>query len=760
MKIRTLTFLFTCLVSLQAMASATTRNFWYFLPEGPDVSGKVYIRATEKHLYQINTQSLRNYLQNAPKESTVEAPLSSFTIDLPYPDGSFHTFRVVEAPVMASELQAQYPEIRTYLGQGITDPTANIRFDLTPQGFHAMVFALEGTYFIDPYIHGNANVCIVYFKKHFQKEPEELARESGVLPGIYDIDSLVQVSKANGLLTPNGSIRRNYRLAVTTSKEYTLFHGNTVASALAAVVTSVNRITGVFEREFAIRLTLVANNNLLIFTAANDPWSNQNSTQVTINEAPIVINATIGLSAYDIGHVFNTGAGGLAQLQSVCTSNKARGVSGLTSPVSDPFDVAYVCHEIGHQFGATHTFNSSDPDCLAQRSSGTAVEPGSGTTIMAYAGLCPGQNVSFNTDDYFNTVSYEQVVAFSSNFTPCVQSIGNGNSIPTVSLPAGSGTFTIPRGTPFSLTGSGSDANGDALTYNWEQVDIGPATAPNAPTGNSPVFRSVRPDTTPTRFFPPLSVLRSGTSVVPEVGEALTNYARNLSFILTVRDNRAGGGGVNNTTPFVLTVSGQGPIEITSPSVTSAAGNFLGWSNAATQLRQITWNVNGTNTAPLNIANVRIEFSTDNGLTWPIVLKASTPNDGLDSIVVPNVSTLTGRLRIVSTTPNLWYAWARATIRINAVTGIDRAVESKPVLDVYPNPASHSLQVQINPEEWSNTPAYQLTDVQGRVVQQGNLPITNDEGLHTLSLQAMQGLYYLRLFDRDRFAITKIVVQP
>ncbi len=747
-----LSFLLAVSTSL-ALANPITQNYWVFLPEGPTIQGDNYIQARQKRLYQMNHNSMKQYLLGSPLEANVDPMNSSYLLHLPNPEGSFDIFKIVESSIMEAPLQEQFPNIRTYLGQGITDPRANIRLDITPAGFHAMVMTWDKTWFIDPYLHGNPDFYIVYNKADFIKHHSKQFIESEPEAGQFPMDSLLNEA-AQKIATPNGSTRRTYRLAVATSRQYTNFHGGTVSAGLAAVVTTVNRVSGLYEREFAIRFILVASNNLLIFTDVNDPWTDQNSTQTTIAQASTVINGQIGSTAYDIGHVFNTGAGGLASLQSVCGVNKARGVSGIGAPIGDPFDVDYVCHEIGHQFGARHTFNASSGSCLTNISSTNAYEPGSGTTIMAYAGLCAPQNIQSNTEDYFHVANYLEVLAFvnSGGGGSCAQTNATGNTPPTAT-PFG-GTFTIPKNTPFSITGFGFDANNDPLTYNWEQFDLGPQGPPTSPTGNAPVFRSVRPDTIPTRYFPPLSFLKQGTNAVVPSGEALVNYGRNTTFRLTVRDNRAGGGGRNNTSPFTVIVSDLGPINVTAP--TSTIGTFLGWNSAVGQSRTVTWTVNNTTQSPLNIANVRIEFSADDGLTWPYILAANTPNDGTESIIVPNVSTQFGRLRIISVTPNIWYAWARTRIVLTAVNGINDISLTDAAVEVYPNPAQDRVSLLLDDNWNSSSLSIHLVDIAGRKIKTWENPqsMINNELEFSLPMFIQNGMYYIQVED-SQHRITK-----
>jgi hypothetical protein len=234
----------------------------------------------------------------------------------------------------------------------------------------------------------------------------------------------------------------------------------------AAIVTSVNRVVGVYEKEVATRMILVANNNLVEFLDANtDPFNGNNSAGILINESQTVNDANIGFANYDVGHTFSTGGGGLAQLNSPCGPSKARGITGLPTPTGDAFDIDFVAHEIGHQFGGSHTFNGQQGNCSGgNRSAASAYEPGSGTTIQAYAGICGSDNLQPNSDPFFHARSFDQISNFVFAGGACGVISNTGNNLPVVSLLPNNG-LSIPISTPFTLTGTATDADGDPLTY-------------------------------------------------------------------------------------------------------------------------------------------------------------------------------------------------------------------------------------------------------------------------------------------------------
>ncbi|MFZ1517146.1 MAG: reprolysin-like metallopeptidase [Ignavibacteriaceae bacterium] len=627
---------FTILLSVQfVFAQVNSLNLWQDINEAQIVTvGQRYIFPQQFRSLKLDVEGIKTFLSNAPLEYSNAAKTKYLKIYLPIPDGSMQSFDIVESPVMAPELAAKYPEIKTYMGKGIDDPFAVVRFDLTPLGFHAMILSPNGNIFIDPYALGDTENLISYYTKDFSNPSKSFECEV-----ISDENRLQELNylKESMLLTPTGPQLRTYRLAVACTGEYAAFFGGTVPFALAAVVTSVNRVNGVYEKEVAVRMVLVANNDTLIFTnASTDPYSNTNGGAM-LSQNQTTVDTRIGSANYDIGHVFSTGGGGVAYLGVICINgSKAGGVTGSSAPVGDPFDIDYVAHEMGHQYSGNHSFNGSAGSCSGgNRNASTAYEPGSGSTIMAYAGICSPQNLQNNSDAYFHVVNFDEIVSYT-NFgsgNGCAVITNTGNGAPTVTVPAGG--FYIPKSTPFALTGSATDPNGDPLTYCWEEYDLGPAGAPGTPSGNAPIFRSWNPTTSATRYFPRLQNLLNNTTVI---GEILPTYTRVLNFRLTARDNKLGGGGVNYAQMQFNVDGNSGPFAVTSPNTN------VTW--AGESLQNITWNVTNTNIAPVNCANVKILLSTDGGQTFPTTLVASTPNDGSESVTIPNTPSTTARIKV------------------------------------------------------------------------------------------------------------------
>jgi Metallo-peptidase family M12B Reprolysin-like/Secretion system C-terminal sorting domain len=613
-------------------------------------NGNRVIVPTKYNTVKADINQLKSFLWSLPSEKNVNQNLAPI-LQIPMPDGRMVRFRVWESSIQEPALEAKFPEIKTFAGQGIDDRYASIRFDIGPRGFHAQVLTINGSYYIDPYTVGsNITDYISYFRK-------DLMNNNG--KWTCDVPDHVPTSTNNIIAAAcRGTEMRTYRLAVACTGEYAQAPGINAGTNPAilhnAIVTSVNRVVGVYRTELSISMTLVATNNLVEFlNAATDPFNGNNNSNVLINESQVVCDGFIGSANYDIGHTFSTGGGGLAQLNSPCGSSKARGITGSPSPTGDAYDIDYVAHEMGHQFGGNHSMAG----CGSSPNS-TKYEVGSGTTIQAYAGICGAENIQPNSDPFFHAISFDEISNFvSGTGSGCGVLTATSNQIPVIGTLSNNGA-NIPISTPFTLTGTATDPDNDPLTYCWEQWDFsGTATwnagATAAPGNTVPLFKSRIPKTTGSRTFPDIAVILAGYPANPPSamgglkGETLSPVDRAMKFKLTVRDNKVAGGGVassgaggcQSSTVFQINViATSGPFAVTIPNG--------GESYAGGSTQTITWNTVGTNNAPINVANVMISLSTDGGLTYPTVLSASTPNDGTEAFTIPVGITTTARIKI------------------------------------------------------------------------------------------------------------------
>lgn len=620
-------FALSCFTWTNAQMKATP-SYWGKINE-PTVPAMA-TRIIQPNVYlnfQLNVDELKDKLQNA-KLKTDSNP-TEILIALPHPDGQFYEYQVFLNTTMHPGLQATFPEIRSYDAIATNQSGNTVKLDITPQGFHAMILSpTESTIFIDPYSFGGGDISnyIVYYKKDFKTDKifdcSFVSEEGSIDVGQEDF-----TPKAFGTCE-----LRTYRLALSATGEYTTFQGGTVALAQAAQVTTMNRVNGVYERDMAITMVIIPNNDLLIYTnSASDPFTNGTpNSMITQNQT--AVNNAIGSSNYDIGHVFGTNSGGLAGLGVVCGTQKARGVTGSGAPVGDAFDIDYVAHEMGHQFSGNHSFNNS---CSGNRNNNTAVEPGSGTTIMGYAGIC-APDIQSNSDDHFHGRNLQEIGAFITGAShTCPVKTPLNNTAPSISSTVG--TVTIPANTPFALTAIATDTDGNTLTYCWEQINNEISTqAPVASSTGGPNFRSITPSTSPTRYFPTIaSQMTNG----PFTWEVIPSVSRTMNFRVTVRDNAVGGGCNDHDDVTVNTTSTAGPFIVNYPSLTG-----ISWAVGDT--RTVTWSVANTDVAPVACANVNIMLSVDGGETFTTLL-SNTPNDGSQDILVPNSVTTTAIIMVI-----------------------------------------------------------------------------------------------------------------
>jgi len=579
---------------------------------------------------RVDAEGLTERLARAPQEhSSIDAPI---ILALPRPDGVFERFALTETNTMEPGLAARFPTIRTFRGQSLDQPANTLAADFGPNGFHFFAIGPGTAWRIDPVGGGE------YHAGSTAGHPSGCCCPGCQAAGVLAPSDPAASPPLGGYsLFSTGSTLRIFRLAVAATGEYYNFSGAALANTQANIVTVVNAANLILERDFCSRLVLVANNADVIFTDPNtDPYSGADVFAM-MNENQAVLDSKVGVANYDIGHVFSAdafgGGGGFAN--AIGAPWKAGGATKAptwSTPAGQPF-IENVVHELGHQFGALHTMNGINGAAAFARVAWTAVEVGSGSSIMAYPGLSGADDLQAVADQFFHSVSYDQVQHFLDSIPAVGTTLATGNTPPAVS--AGPDAV-IPANTPFILTASAGDADGDSLTYSWEQRDIGPAQAlGSADNGQSPLFRAFAPTPNPARTFPNLASVLAGT---PSKGEQLPGTDRTLNFRVMVRDNKAGGGGVTLDDLRLTVVNTGAAFQVTSPTaaVSLPAGSH----------QLVTWTVAGTAAAPINAALVNIRLSTDGGFTWPTLLAASTANDGAEAVLIPNAATSTARIKV------------------------------------------------------------------------------------------------------------------
>ncbi len=603
--------------------------------------------------YKLDEASLLNDLK--PVKNWMNNPVknSSVVILIPNVNGKIERYKMAEASVMVESLQAKYPNIRSFIGQGIDNPSAVLRMSYSPQeGFAGMVRSISNkTLFFSKGSNGN----YAFYNRIENKELLNCTTEE------FDSISINQDNLTNR--DANTGQLSTFRLALTCNGEYGAWAGGTIAAVLAEFNTTMTRVNGVYEQELAIHLNMIDNTNLIYLDGNTDPYTGLDNQEIHNN-----ITSVAGSLNFDIGHLVGQGGdgGNAGCIGCVCNdNNKAGGYTSTANPQGDFFDIDYVAHEMGHQFGGNHTWTSVyDPSVSASvpfnEGVGASLEPGSGSTIMAYAGIT-GTNangistdVQQHSDDYFHFYSIQQITNYIAS-TSCQTTTTLNQTTPTVN--AGS-NYVIPQNTPFILEGSGTSDG--TTTYCWEENDLGgyseQTTLPTPTSTSGPSFRSLKPTISPKRFLPDFTTVANGSIYNGAIGskwELLNTVSRQYKFKLTVRDNIAGGAQNVISSDVIISVNDAiGPFEVTSQPVSET------WATG--QNKAITWNVAGTDAAT---SNVKISLVDTDGSELA-VLVASTPNDGTENITVPNITSGTARI-MVSAVGNIYYSINAANLGIN-----------------------------------------------------------------------------------------------
>ena len=665
-------YLLPVVISLSIYASNAGANDGIWTDQPATAQLKTSTSVQTKHRYlRADITKLREVMHAAPLERTaaIEA-----TIDLPMPDGEMHNFFIEESPVMSAGLAAKYPDFKTYRVRSSSNAAITGRLDLLPTGFHGYLTTDKGVVFIDPDPQAKDYYRSFYKHDYQSAGPREfscgvnaLAQDDVQAQKFASYQQKVAARTENELLT--------YEIAVGATFEYSqAVAAGVVADTQAAIVTAINRVNNIYERDLAITLVLITNNQNLVSTTQGELSNDDGIALLFETQNYIETTKSILPADYDLGHIFSTGAGGVAGLGVVCNDtatatllHKSQGVTGLSDPTGDAYYIDYVAHELGHQFGANHTFNGTTSNCGGgNRNDTTAFEPGSGSTIMAYAGICGTEDVqtaavsptAFGvSEDTFHSASIEEIVAFTRPAgagNVCVDTAPVVNPAPTADAGA---DYTIPGLTPFELTGSDTSGDTGTLTYQWDQRDLGTAT--NSATfgtdlGDNPLFRSFAPLSSPTRTLPRIETIVSG---VDDKAERLPSLARTMNFRLTIRDQL---GGVDDDDMQVIVDENSGPFRVFTGATAITLDTM--------QPQVIEWNAACTELAPVNCTNVDILLSTDSGATFPTTLLAATPNDGEASVTFPNTPSTTAVIKLACSN-NIFFDTSDALITLEQGTG-------------------------------------------------------------------------------------------
>jgi hypothetical protein len=718
-------------------------------------------------LYTLNFEGIKQLLYSAPDRFTSN---KGVIITLPNTNGTMERFEMLEASNFDAELQERFPDIRAYVGLGIDDIHAQLRLSISPQGIQTMVFRADSqAEFMEPYSE-DATVYAVY----------KSARDKGSIPftcstedkKLY-IETLPKIENTNR--SSVGQLK-TMRLAQSCNGEYAAYFGASTAGnatdtgkVLAAFNATLTRCNGVYEKDLAVHLTLISSTtNVIYYNASTDPyttltnWNKQLQNTLSANLTGTGTTLAANNAAYDIGHMFGASGGGgnAGCIGCVCVNDTSSTTdlnkgSGITSPadgipMGDNFDIDYVVHEMGHQMGANHTFSNSS------EGTGVNMEVGSGVTIMGYAGIT-SQDVAMHSIDIYHAASIAQIQANLATKT-CPTTIALTNVAPVVN--AGS-DYTIPKSTPFLLTGSATDANGAALTYCWEQYDdCGSQTGANSAAivtkTVGPNWRSYSPTVSTSRYFPNMTTVLANSQTTAGTGndginvEALSSVARTLNFRLTVRDNVALGGQTNFDDMIVTVDATKGPFTVTSQTTT-------GISYQGNSTQTITWNVASTSSLA-GASTVDVYLSTDaNGTsaTFPTLVASALPNNGSASIVVPNIPSSTCRF-MVKASSNIFFALNTTNFAItpslsNEAFGLFNFA-------LYPNPSKGNFSIQFDSTS-TNDIAISVHDIRGRSVFERTY-LNTGMFFQNLQLDAVQsGVYLVTVKDGDKKVVKKIVVE-
>ncbi|MGS0741614.1 reprolysin-like metallopeptidase [Glaciimonas sp. GG7] len=676
---RTLRYSGLLLTSLFASSAfaANSEAFWQDLPYPPKHSEKTALKQpSQLRTLTLDFADLKTELDTIgvarsdanSRGQKVKNPTA--TLAMPLPEGGFTEFLITDSGTIPPQLAQKYPDIRSF--KGSDGQGRNLRLDISAQGMKAMVFDPKGAWLVQPAetLGGGVNYAKASGDQYWSFRRNALpATKEPFKEKILNSTQAPQHSHPHSDAEKNnikaraitGNVRRDYRIAIAATSDYTARFGGTVAGGLAAVSHMLNRINEIYERDFGVHLTLIADNDKIIYTdLATDPYQDGDILEQNVAN----LNKVIGQANFDVGHVVSIGDGGIVgRLGSTCVNtldlnNKAAGTTGRDNPVGDPFYVDFVAHELGHQFGAWHTHNSCGGGIgtfpYMSTLPASAIEPGSGSTIMAYAGLCDDtENLQNHSDPYFHASSIDQVHAWiSGKGGSCAVKRINTNDAPWIdpeSMPGGGfRTLTIPANTPFVLNGEASGNVDAVLTYSWEQFDAHPGRTVLRDDGKGPIFRSYLPNTSGERVFPRMAAVLGDEPLGN--GEVYPVTNRTLTFRLTARDNLDTQATTASADTTINVLNTGRPFAVTRPN------KIVGFKGGSKQV--IRWDVAKTDKAPISCNKVRIDLSVDGGYTYLTrPLAEAVPNNGAARISMPRLNESTSKARLkIKCLDNVFFA--------------------------------------------------------------------------------------------------------
>lgn len=660
----------TLIITLLSIALLHGQSMWQLVDGEPKIKASLEreIVPVAFTTFRLDEDRLLKQLSEAPQKEDHLRAINGVSINMPQPDGSIANYTVWEAPVMAPGISARYPDIKTYQGYNTVVPSEVIRFDVSMFGLRAAIRSSEGQIYIDPYALGQTEYYISYFTRDDHGTGlADGALQCGVTSQGEGLDAL---KKREALRNKSfdGEIvdLRTYRIAVAGTAEWSERRGS-VAACLADVNTACNRLSLIWENEASITFEVIERNDeLFFFDAATQPYTDTRQGRVIINENTSALNNIVGFDAYDIGHVFSRcfDVGGIAARPSVCLPRKGAAVTCANSNNPTAWAIGTFAHEVGHQFDMNHSFNHCDGE---NESTATGFEPGSGSTIMSYAGGCGSQlNVQNDNDDYYHLGSLIEAYGYTrtgGEADECSVKTVTGNRAPIIELPYENGLY-IPISTPFEVTGSATDLDGDQMTYNWEQLDSGPLSPRGAPIANAPLFRSLYPGMERTRVFPNLNNL---LNLIPNANEVLPTTTRDVTLAFVARDNHPGSGTASWEILELYSTANAGPFTVEYPN------SFL--ELTVGDEMEVTWDVANTDQAPVNADLVDIYLSVDGGYTYPHLLAERVPNDGVQAVVLPNDPTFSARIK-VKASDNVFFDVSNRDFELVAPTVPTFSIES------------------------------------------------------------------------------------